>query len=57
MADSGIGIKVNLDLQTNQGIKDFNAWSNKVQAQAQKNPIKLSFDIDGQNMKRPYRRL
>lgn len=45
---SDVGIKVNLDLQTNQGIKDFNAWSNRVQAQAQKNPIKLSFDIDGQ---------
>ena len=48
MADNGVGIKVNLDLQTNQGIKDFNAWSNKVQAQAQKNPIKMSFEIDGQ---------
>ena len=48
MANNGIGIKVGLDLQTNQGIKDFNAWSNKVNAIAQKNPIKINVDLDGQ---------
>ena len=48
MADNGIGIKIGLDLQTNQGIKDFNAWSNKVQAQANKNPIKINVNLDGQ---------
>ena len=46
MAD--IGIKIGLDLQTNQGIQDFNAWSNRVQAQANKNPIKINVDLDGQ---------
>ena len=48
MADNGIGIKVGLNLQTAQGIKDFNTWSNKVQAQANKNPIKINVDLDGQ---------
>lgn len=46
MAD--IGIKIGLDVQADQGIKDFNAWSNRVQAQAQKNPIKINVDLDGQ---------
>lgn len=48
MANNDIGIKVGLDLQTNQGIKDFNDWSNRVQAQAKKNPIKINIDLDGQ---------
>lgn len=48
MADNGVGIKIGLDLQTNQGIKDFNAWSNKVNAIAQKNPIKINVNLDGQ---------
>ena len=46
--NNGIGIKVGLDLQTNQGIKDFNDWSNTVQAQAQKKPIKVNVELDGQ---------
>ena len=48
MADNGVGIKIGLDLQTTQGIKDFNTWSNKVQAQANKNPIKINVNLDGQ---------
>ena len=41
-------LKVGLDLQTNEAIKTFNDWSNRVQAQAQKNPIKIAVDLDGQ---------
>ena len=48
MANNDMGIKIGLDLQTNQGIKDFNDWSNRVQAQAKKNPIKINIDLDGQ---------
>lgn len=47
MAD-GVNLKVGLDLQTVQGIKDFNKWANTVQAKADKNPIKIDFELDGQ---------
>lgn len=43
-----IGIKVGLSLDTDQGIKQFNDWSNKVHAQAQKNPIKVDLVLNGQ---------
>lgn len=45
---NGMMLKVGLDLQTNEAIKTFNDWSNRVQAQAQKNPIKINVDLDGQ---------
>lgn len=48
MANNGMMLKVGLDLQTNEAIKTFNDWSNRVQAQAQKNPIKINVDLDGQ---------
>ena len=48
MANNGMMLKVGLDLQTNEAIKTFNDWSNRVQAQAQKNPIKIAVDLDGQ---------
>ena len=43
-----IGIKVGLSLDTTQGTKEFNDWSNRTRAQLQKNPIKVSLQIDGQ---------
>ncbi len=48
MANNGMMLKVGLDLQTNEAIKTFNDWSNRVQAQAKKNPIKINVDLDGQ---------
>lgn len=48
MANNGMGINVNLNLDTTQGTKTFNDWSNRVQAQLQKKPIKLNVEIDGQ---------
>lgn len=48
MANNGVMLKVGLDLQTNEAIKAFNDWSNRVQAQAQKNPIKIAVNLDGQ---------
>ena len=47
MADN-IGIKVGLSLDTTQGTKEFNDWSNRTRAQLQKNPIKVNLQIDGQ---------
>lgn len=43
-----MNLKVNVVLDQNQGYKEFNTWSNKVQAQVNKNPIKVKIDIDGQ---------
>ena len=43
-----IGIKVGLSLDTTQGTKEFNDWSNRTRAQLQKNPIKVNLQIDGQ---------
>ena len=48
MANNEAMLKVGLDLQTNEAIKTFNDWSNRVQAQAQKNPIKITVNLDGQ---------
>ena len=46
--NNSMGLKINLNLDTTQGTKTFNDWSNKVQAQLQNKPIKLNFEIDGQ---------
>jgi hypothetical protein len=46
--NNSMGLKINLNLDTTQGTKTFNDWSNKVQAQLQNKPLKLNFEIDGQ---------
>ena len=43
-----IGIKVGLSLDTAEGIKQFNDWSNKVHSISQKNPIKVDLVLNGQ---------
>ena len=43
-----IGIKVGLSLDTPEGLKQFNDWSNKVHSIAQKNPIKVDLVLNGQ---------
>lgn len=43
-----IGIKVGLSLDTTQGTKEFNDWSNRTRAQLQNKPIKVNLQIDGQ---------
>lgn len=43
-----MNLKVNVVLDPNQGYKEFNSWSNRVQAQVNKNPIKVKIDVDGQ---------
>ena len=48
MANNGMNLKVNVVLDPNQGYKEFNDWSNRVQAQVNKNPIKVKIDLDGQ---------
>lgn len=46
--NNGMNLKVNVVLDPDQGYKEFNSWSNRVQAQANKNPIKVKIDLDGQ---------
>lgn len=43
-----MNLKVNVVLDPNQGYKEFNNWSNRVQAQVNKNPIKVKINVDGQ---------
>ena len=43
-----MNLKVNVVLDPDQGYKEFNSWSNRVQAQVNKNPIKVKIDLDGQ---------
>ena len=45
---NNVGIKVGLSLDTTQGTKEFNDWSNRTRAQLQKHPIKVNLQIDGQ---------
>ena len=50
--NNGMNLKVNVVLDPNQGYKEFNDWSNRVQAQVTRNPIKVKIDIDGQQYER-----
>ena len=50
-----IGIKVGLSLDTTQGTKEFNDWSNRTRAQLQKKPIKVNLQIDGQEYEKTFK--